>query len=49
MIFVNRVLSLILFTACGNDFCKSCDESGCTECMEGYPASPDGQTCYSEY
>ena len=27
MTFVNRLLSLLLFTACGNDFCKSFIES----------------------
>ena len=28
MTFVSHVLSLVLFPACGNDFSKSCIESG---------------------
>ena len=28
MTFINHVLSLVLFPACGNDFCKACIESG---------------------
>ena len=28
MTSVDRVFSLVLFPACGDDFCKSCIESG---------------------